>query len=84
MLYVSLSILAPSKIALLIAFFPTLRKETFLIMEFLKDAPVSSTLSNITDDKVQEIINSLHVLSLTTYELVTKELNEKMKILNAA
>ena len=31
-----------------------------------------------TEDEVQQIINSLHILSLITYELVTKELNLQM------
>ena len=37
-----------------------------------------SGFEDATDDEVQQIINSLHILSLITYELVTKELNQQM------
>ena len=37
-----------------------------------------SGFENATDDEVQRIISSLHILSLITYELVTKELNLQM------
>ena len=37
-----------------------------------------SGFENATDDEVQQIITSLHILSLITYELVTKELNLQM------
>ena len=37
-----------------------------------------SGFENATDDEVQQIINSLHILTLITYELVTTELNQKM------
>jgi len=37
-----------------------------------------SGFENATNDEVQQIITSLHILSLITYELVTKELNLQM------
>ena len=37
-----------------------------------------SGFEEATDDEVQQIISSLHILSLITYELVTKELNHTM------
>ena len=43
-----------------------------------------SGFENATDDEVQQIINSLHILSLITYELVTKELNLQMVEAEAA
>ncbi len=43
-----------------------------------------SCFENATDDEVQQIINSLHILSLITYELVTKELNQQMVEATAA
>ena len=43
-----------------------------------------SDFENATDDEVQQIINSLHILSLITYELVTTELNRQMVEATAA
>ena len=43
-----------------------------------------SGFENATDDEVQQIINSLHILSLITYELVTTELNLQMEEATAA
>ena len=43
-----------------------------------------SGFENVTDDEVQHIISSLHILSLITYELVTKELNLQMVEATAA
>ena len=43
-----------------------------------------SGFENTTDDEVQHIISSLHILSLITYELVTKELNLQMVEAEAA
>ena len=43
-----------------------------------------SGFENATDDEVQHIIKSLHILSLITYELVTKELNIQMVEAEAA
>ena len=43
-----------------------------------------SGFENVTDDEVQRIISSLHILSLITYELVTKELNLQMVEATAA
>ena len=43
-----------------------------------------SGFENATDDEVQHIINSLHILSLITYELVTRELNLQMVEVEAA
>ena len=43
-----------------------------------------SGFENATYDEVQQIINSLHILSLITYELVTKELNLQMVEAEAA
>ena len=37
-----------------------------------------SGFENATDDEVQYIISSLHILSLITYEMVTRELNLQM------
>ena len=43
-----------------------------------KQVRTFSSFENATDDEVQNIINSLHILSLITYELVTTELNQQM------
>ena len=43
-----------------------------------------SGFENATDDEVKHIISSLHILSLITYELVTKELNLQMVEATAA
>ena len=43
-----------------------------------------SGFDEATDDEVQQIINSLHILSLITYELVTTELNRQMVEATAA
>lgn len=43
-----------------------------------------SGFENVTDDEVQQIINSLHIFSLITYELVTQELNLQMVEAEAA
>ena len=43
-----------------------------------------SGFENATDDEVQHIINSLHILSIITYELVTRELNLQMVEVEAA
>ena len=43
-----------------------------------------SGFENATDDEVQQIISSLHILSLITYELVTRELNLQMVEAEAA
>ena len=43
-----------------------------------------SGFENATDDEVQNIINSLHILSLITYEFVTRELNLQMVEAEAA
>ena len=43
-----------------------------------KQVRTFSGFENATDDEVQHIISSLHILSLLTYELVTKELNLQM------
>ena len=43
-----------------------------------------SGFENATDDEVQHIINSLHILSLITYEFVTRELNLQMVEAEAA
>ena len=53
---------------------------------FLTEKQVRSFLGfeNATDDEVQQIINSLHILSLITYELVTRELNLQMVKTEAA
>ena len=53
---------------------------------FLTETQVRSFLGfeNTTDDEVQHIISSLHILSLITYELVTKELNLQMVEAEAA
>ena len=53
---------------------------------FLTEKQVRSFLGfeNATDDEVQQIINSLHILSLITYELVTTELNRQMVEARAA
>ena len=49
-----------------------------------KQVRTFSGFENETDDEVQNIINSLHILSLITYELVTKELNLQMVEAEAA
>ena len=53
---------------------------------FLTETQVRSFpgFENATDDEVQQIISSLHILSLITYELVTKELNLQMVEATAA
>ena len=43
-----------------------------------------SGFENVTDDELQQIISSLHILSLITYELVTQELNLQMVEAEAA
>ena len=49
-----------------------------------KQVRTFSGFENATDDEVQHIINSLHILSLITYELVTKKLNLQMVEVTAA
>ena len=49
-----------------------------------KQVRTFSGFENATDDEVQQIINSLHILSLITYELVTTELNQAMVEATAA
>ena len=53
---------------------------------FLTETQVRSFsgFENTTDEEVQHIISSLHILSLITYELVTKELNLQMVEAEAA
>ena len=53
---------------------------------FLTETQVRSFsgFENTTDDEVQHIISSLHILSLITYEFVTKELNLQMVEAEAA
>ena len=49
-----------------------------------KQVRTFSGFENVTDDEVQHIISSLHIFSLITYELVTKELNLQMVEATAA
>ena len=53
---------------------------------FLTDKQVRSFsgFEYATDDEAQQIINSLHILSLITYEFITKELNLQMVEAEAA
>ena len=53
---------------------------------FLTEKQVRSFtgFENATDEEVQNIISSLHRLSLITYELVTRELNLQMVEAEAA
>ncbi len=50
-------------------------KQLFLTEKQVRSFPL---FENATDDEVQNIISSLHVLSLITYEFVTGELNQQM------
>ena len=49
-----------------------------------KQVRTFSGFENATDDEVQHIINSLHILSLITYEFVTRELTLQMVEAEAA
>ena len=49
-----------------------------------KQVRTFSGFKNATDDEVQHIINSLHILSLITYELVSRELKLQMVKAEAA
>ena len=60
---------------------PEIGKQLFLTE---KEVRSFSSFENATDDEVQNIINSLHILSLITYELVVNELNQKMVKCEAA
>ena len=56
-------------------------KQLFLTEKQVRSFP---GFENATDDEVQHIISSLHILSLITYELVTKEFNLQMVEAEAA
>ena len=54
---------------------PIKGKQLFLTEKQVRSFP---GFENATDDEVQNIISSLHILSLLTYEIVTGELNQQM------
>ncbi len=62
---------------------PNLEKEKRL---FLTEKQIRShpTFKNASDEEVVNIINSLHQLALITYEIVSRELNDKLGILQKA
>ena len=62
---------------------PNLEKEKRL---FLTEKQIRSypTFKNVSDEAVINIINSLHQLSLITYEIVSRELNDRVEILQKA
>ncbi|HEV8283809.1 MAG TPA: hypothetical protein VGQ09_05850 [Chitinophagaceae bacterium] len=62
---------------------PNLEKEKRL---FLTEKQIRShpTFTNASDEEVINIINSLHQLALISYEIVSKELNDKLGILQKA
>jgi len=60
---------------------PIKGKQLFLTEKQVRSFP---GFENATDDEVQQIISSLHILSLITYELVTRELNLQMVEAEAA
>lgn len=50
-------------------------KQLFLTENQVRSFP---DFENATDDEVENIISSLHIFSLITYEFVTGELNQPM------